>query len=330
MITLGIKALVVGLSVVITTWVYPIIKRLYDLFMYLATFRFFSNAFIKNVWNNLYVLVGVVVLFAIAIKLISAMVNPDTLSPSGSSDSKKGVKGAYFRAVLAVVFIFVFPMIFELSYKVQDELLTNNFLTRTVFGYEVDANKSVGQILAWETFSTFCTPVTTTSNSTKIPLYRFELDENDPIFDEYFSLEEDIDNIATFGPDIYRLEGVKAVGGAAIGFALSKNTFGTAAGVIAADNIEILFEYSDLLCPLAGILIAYELILLCMDTIFRSAKIALLELMLPIVLGAYVFNPDILKKWAKEFFSTYISLFLKVLAIGFMILTLEALKGVVF
>ena len=62
----------------------------------------------------------------------------------------------------------------------------------------------------------------------------------------------------------------------------------------------------------------------------ESAKIALLELMLPVVLGAYVFNPEILKKWAKEFFSTYISVFLKVLAIGFMILALDALKGVVF
>lgn len=325
MLTLGIKSLVLGLSVIITEWIYPIIKRLYDLFEYLATFKFLSNSFIKGVWNNLYVLVGVIVLFAIAIKLISAMVNPDTMA-----DNKKGVKGAYFRAVFAVVFIFVFPMVFELSYKVQEELLANNFLTRTVFGYEIEANKSVGQILAWETFSTFCTPVTTTEDNTKIPLFSFKLDENDPVFDEYFSLEDDIDNIITFGPDIFRLEEVKAVGGAAIGFALTKNTFGTATGVIASENIEILFEYSDLLCPLAGILIAYELILLCMDTVFRSAKIALLELMLPVVLGAYVFNPEILKKWAKEFFSTYLSLFLKVLAIGFMILALEALKGVVF
>lgn len=325
MLTLGIKQLLLGISIAITEAAYPLIKRLYDLFMYLATFKFFSNSFIKNVWNNLYVLVGVVVLFAIAIKLISAMVNPDTMS-----DNKKGVKGAYFRAVFAVVFIFVFPMVFELSYKVQEELLTNNFLTRTVFGYEVEANKSVGQILAWETFSTFCTPVTTTSNNTKTPLLEFELDENDPIFDTYYTLEDDIDNIGLFAPNIYALESVKAIGGAATGLAITKNTFGTAAGVIAAENIEILFEYSDLLCPLAGILIVYELILLCMDTVFRAAKIALLEIMLPIVLGAYVFNPEILKKWAKEFFSTYISVFLKVLAIGFMILALEALKGVVF
>ena len=88
------------------------------------------------------------------------------------------------------------------------------------------------------------------------------------------------------------------------------------------------FRYQSILCPLAGVLVAYELLLLCMDTIFRAAKLAILELMLPIVLGAYVFSPDILKKWAKEFFGTYIVIFLKLIAIGFMIIVINVLKGV--
>lgn len=317
MLTLGIGQLFLAISITITATVYPLIKRLYDLFMNLATFKFLSNSLIKNVWNNIYVLVGVIVLFAIAIKLISAMVNPDTMS-----DNKKGVKGAYFRAVFAVVFIFVFPMIFELSYKVQEQLLTNNFLTSTVFGYEVSDEQSIGQVLAWETFSAFCTPVTTTTSNIKVPIYEFVADDSSPFFDLYYSLEGDIDNMAEFAPELYTIDTIKA-------YASSLTPIG-AVGAVTSENNELFFEYSDLLCPLAGILVAYELILLCMDTIFRSAKIALLELMLPVVLGAYVFNPEILKKWAKEFFSTYISVFLKVLAIGFMILALDALKGVVF
>ena len=326
MLTLGIKQLLLGISIAITGTVYPLIKRLYDLFMSLATFKFLSNSLIKSVWNNLYVLVGVVVLFAIAIKLISAMVNPDTLSPNASADSKKGVKGAYFRAVFAVIFIFIFPMIFELSYKVQEQLLTNNFLTSTVFGYEVSSGQSIGQVLAWETFSSFCTPVST-SNGTKFALVEFEADESSPFFDLYYSLEGDIDNMAEFAPELYFTENIQIEASAIVGAG-----FGIVGEAVnATGNVfEIGFEYSDLLCPLAGLLVAYELILLCMDTIFRSAKIAFLELMLPIILGAYVFNPEILKKWAKEFFSTYISLFLKLLAIGFMILALDALKGVVF
>ena len=43
MLTLGIKQLLLGISIAITEAAYPLIKRLYDLFMYLATFKFFSN-----------------------------------------------------------------------------------------------------------------------------------------------------------------------------------------------------------------------------------------------------------------------------------------------
>ena len=324
MLTLGIKSLFLGLSLLITVWIYPLIKKLYDLFMYLATFQFFDSKFISGVWNNLYILVGVIVLFAIAIKLISAMVNPDTLS-----DNKKGAKGAYFRAVISVVLIFIFPMIFELSYKVQSELITNNFLTRTVFGFEVEEGKSIGQILAWETFSSFCTPVDADTKA----LVKIETYEDSPFLDGYYKLEDNIDEIIWLYNTIYADEiattAIGTVTGAIVGGGTANPLGGAEIGAMAGGSIELGFEYHDLLCPLAGLLVAYELILLCMDTMFRSAKIAILELMLPIVLGAYVFNPEILKKWAKEFFSTYISLFLKVLAIGFMILAINALKGVI-
>ena len=158
---LGIKALLLGLSVAITQAVYPLIPRLYDLFLYAANFEFLDNKFIHSVWNNIYVLVGVVVLFAIAIKLISAMVNPESLT-----DNKKGAKGAYFRAVIAVILIFVCPIIFDLAYDVQNDLIgkkdnglsNENFLMSHVFGYEVKEG-GIGQMLAWETFSAFCAPV---------------------------------------------------------------------------------------------------------------------------------------------------------------------------
>lgn len=325
MLTLGIKSLFLGLSLLITVWVYPMIKRLYDLFMYLATFQFLDNEFINNVWNNLYVLVGVIVLFAIAIKLISAMVNPDTLT-----DNKKGVKGAYLRTVIAVVLIFACPILFKLSYEIQRDLLKNDFLVRTVFGYKVDSTKSIGQMLAWETFSAFCAPV---DSETKA-LVKVESWEDSPILDFYYSLEDNIDPIAGLYEIIYVDETITTAVGEAAGFVVGGgmgNPLGGAEiGALAGGTIELGFEYHDILCPLAGLLVAYELILLCMDTMFRSAKIAILELMLPIVLGAYVFNPEILKKWAKEFFSTYLSVFLKVLALGFMILALEALREVFF
>ena len=312
-LVLGIRALFLGLSVAITQAVYPLIPRFYKLFMDVANFRFLSNKFIYNIWNNIYVLVGVVVLFAIAIKLISAMVNPDTIT-----DNKKGAKGAYLRAVIAIILIFACPIIFNIAYDIQNDLLKDNFLITRIFGYKID-DTSAGQLLAWETFSSFCTP---TNQDTKQPLNEKDLLDNatSVTYADYYMTAVDIDNISNLDFELYYST-------------MALSALGQGAGDVgaaAASFIPTGFEYHALLCPLAGILVAYELFLLCMDTIFRSAKIAVLQLMLPIVLGAYVFNPEILKKWAKEFFSTFIIVFLKVIAIGFMIIAINALKGVVF
>ena len=140
------------LSLYIVEITVPLIPTLYSLFEKLTTFEFLSNKYIQSVWNNIYVLVGVIVLFAIAIKLISTMVNPDTLT-----DNKKGVKGLYFRTVIAVVLIFIIPIIFSYSFTLQAKLVNSNFLISRVFGYKIADDKNVGELLGWTTFSSFCT-----------------------------------------------------------------------------------------------------------------------------------------------------------------------------
>ena len=284
----GMGSLLHGISVDITQLVYPLIPRLYKIYLYFSTFQFLSNDFIENTWNNLYSLVGVIVLFSIAIKLISAMVNPDTIT-----DNKKGAKGTYMRAIISVILIFVSPLLFNMSFKVQQDLVEDNFLLKHVLGINIDGD--IGQILAWETFSSFCAPVD--KNGQIIPY-----DETDNDLVEYYAIQADIDYINDLGSEL--------------AYTVAIGTWSS-------------IEYHAILCPLSGILVAYEMVLLCMDIIFRSAKLALLELMIPLVLGAYVFNQDILKGWAKEFFSTYIILFLKILAIGFMVIAIIELKAVI-
>lgn len=326
MLLYGIRALFLGLSVLISKLTYPLIPRLYNLFMYLSNFEFFKEDFIKKVWNNLYVLVGVVVLFAIAVKLISAMVNPDTLT-----DNKKGVKGAYLRAVIAVVLIFITPIAFETLFDIQDHLLTDNYLVSHVFGYNFNGATG-GQMLAWETFNAFFLPVDD-NNQERSWDDLTDKEKEKAKYKLYFASEIDMD----FSP--YALDAVYQED--------MSDSWWPTLGTIIAGIPEVIsgyqithsdetttnntgFKYHSILCPLAGLLVAYEMILLCMDTIFRAAKLAILELMLPLVLGAYVFNAEILKKWAKEFFSTYIVVFFKVLALGLMVIMIHILKGVIF
>lgn len=284
-----IHALFLNISVAISAYAYPLVVRLYRLFEWICTFKFLSDDFIHSVWNNIYVFVAVIVLFAIAIKLISAMINPDMLT-----DNKKGAKAYYFRAVAAVVLIFIIPIVFDYSFKIQEELLTKNMLSSHVFGYEVAEGTNIGQILAWEGFSSFCLP---------------EGASKDQVDNDYLLIRADMDNISSV------LNTVKLEGSTK--YALTP--------LLLVGNKT--WNYHAFLCPLVGVLLVYEMVLLCMDTLFRAAKLGFLELMLPMVLGAFVFDPNILKKWAKEFFSEYISLFLKVLAMYFIAITISQIQA---
>ena len=284
----GIVSLFVSISLYLTQLIYPVIPKLYSLFEKLATFGFLTDDYIHSVWNNIYVLVGVIVLFAIAIKLISTIVNPDTLS-----DNKKGVKGLYFRTVIAVILIFIIPFIFSASFELEKKLMDSNFLISRVFGYKIAEGSDVGQLLAWTTFSSFCSP-TDQASETSLNFWK--------------ETQHDISNIGNLLVHIRVNEPFIDSD--------NKTTF-------------VSYNYHAILCPLTGFIIAYEILLLCMDTLFRVVKLSFLELMLPIILGAFVFNPEILKKWAKEFVSTYLSLFLKVLAIGFMIISFVSIRAYV-
>lgn len=324
MLLYGIKSIFLGLSTLISNLVYPLIPRLYTLFMDISNFQFLNEKFVYSIWNNLYVLVGVVVLFAIAIKLISAMVNPDTLG-----DNKKGVKGAYFRAIFAVILIFVTPFLFRFVFNLQNDLLSDNFLVTRIFGYKID-NETGGQMLAWETFSAFCVPV----NEEGVPLTWDDLTEEEKKENKYmfyFASNWNIDFSQYALTEIYTQDMLSSAVPTTISIMLGAPEFGSSTTLSSEYSTKKTgFEYHSILCPLAGLLVAYEMVLLCMDAFFRAAKLAVLELMLPIVLGAYVFDAEILKKWAKEFFSTYIIIFLKVIAIGFMVIIIHVLKGVLF
>ena len=310
----GVRTLFRALSVAITQAVYPLIPRLYNLFLYFADFEFLKNDFVYQVWKNIYVLVGVIVLFAIAIKLISSIVNPDTLT-----DNKKGAKAVYLRAVIAMILIFVAPILFLIASDVQSDLIKDDSILFKLFGTNVGSS-DFGQKLAWETFSSFCTPVDST---TGIPAFKIETPVGADIgpLAEYEAVEEDIDNIMDLDFELFWtktiIENVATY---------STNTFIKGAANI-AKSTKIGFEYHSVLCPLAGVLVAYEMLLLCMDTVFRTLKLTFLQLMFPLIIGAFVFNPDILKKWAKEYIATFLSVFLKILALSFAVLAIEAMKG---
>ena len=134
--------------------VYPIIPQLYGIIETLAVKDLFAEnsegALIRDrVWTNLYVILSVLVLFAIAIKLINAIVNPDVLT-----EKQKGAKAMYFKSVVAVFLIVLLPILFSTLRDVQNDIFTDDLISKIIIG-ESNGLGTAGQTLAIETARSF-------------------------------------------------------------------------------------------------------------------------------------------------------------------------------
>lgn len=145
--------LVRSISFAISEVLYPLIPKLYDIFILIGSNRFFSEEAILKISNNIYILVSVIILFAFAIKLLNAIINPDSFD-----DKKKGPARSFINGVIAVVLITVTPIAFEKLYEVQSSVINNNLIEKIVFGMDPEGDYKPGQVLAGYAFSAFCYP----------------------------------------------------------------------------------------------------------------------------------------------------------------------------
>ena len=116
----GMPEILQDLSWAISQLIYSLMPNVYAVFEYFAKEEFFSSSEIANFWNNLYILLSVLVLFAIGIKLISAIVNPDVLDKGKGDNKKKSVKQSFIDAIVAVFLVILIPIIFGVLNNIQN------------------------------------------------------------------------------------------------------------------------------------------------------------------------------------------------------------------
>lgn len=144
MIASLINAIMFGLATALTA----VIPMLYKVFEQLASVEVLSVDRIREIWNNLYIILSVLVLFAIAIKLINAIVNPDVLT-----DQKKGVKKAFLKAVISVFLVALVPYLFGTLQEIEHKILKDNLIQKYIFND--DSATDAGGELVWVAISLY-------------------------------------------------------------------------------------------------------------------------------------------------------------------------------
>ena len=272
-----------SLSFNIVQAVYPLIPDLYGVFQDLASNRYFTQDAIRTLSGNIYIIMSACMLFALGIKLLSSIVNPEMLT-----DQKKGAKSVALHVIFAVFLIALIPRGFNLLYVFQEDIISKQLVEKIVLGMDTSEKSKPGQILAAYGFASFCEPHETVSSQA----------------------------ISSQGSDLYN----KAV---TEDISYIKQMDGV---INSKTNGEYDLEYNEIIAPAVGIYLVYELILLCMDIALRTIKLGMLELITPVILCGYVIaGTEILQKWAKMVFSTFVLVFLKIAMVTFMIYGLSLL-----
>jgi len=121
----GVRAIFLAID----TTIYTFINSVYEIFLNLATMRFFTEDFFLSFANRIYVIIGVVMLFVITYSLLKAIVNPDEFTKGDNSVGK-----LVTNIVISLVLIAVIPTVFRYIYIVQDAVMQTNAIGTLIMG----------------------------------------------------------------------------------------------------------------------------------------------------------------------------------------------------
>lgn len=304
--------------------IYSLISLFYELLMYLANLDLFGMSTIDvsntslsadnpilKFSNRIYALLGIFMLFRISFSILQYMINPDDFSDKG-----KGFGKLITNVLVSLVLIVTVPLIFQKAYEVQKVVLNENLLGKLILGVDdkgsssKNTNKQMAEDLEFLVYASLM-PVNenAVSECKDSPVLGTKaMAQNDSCLNKLAEVLGDDSNQLN---KVFKREGEERDFGA----------FGTLLNVV-GDNDEFVFEYYVIITTIAGGFIAVMMVSFCLDVAVRIIKLAFLEIIAPIPVISYM-DPSqsskdgMLSKWAKECFSTFLSLFIRIAIIYF-------------
>ena len=97
--------------------IYALVRELCEIFTELSNLHLFGGDVIKNFTTRIYVILGIYMLFKLAISLLNSIINPDHLL-----DKEKGMQKIIPRTVLALGMLVLVPGVFNFALEKQETL----------------------------------------------------------------------------------------------------------------------------------------------------------------------------------------------------------------
>ena len=281
--------------------IFKLVNSAYRIFLALAEADIFKNAEFDIITRNMYKILSIVMLFALAYGILVKIVDPE--------NSKSGVDGKKIlqKLVMAIVLLALIPSIFSFMFGLQEAILESNVLNSIFTGSSnVGAQniQNAGNVMAVNSFKPFFTP--NVNNDTNPEDAR-------GIIKNHTEYGVTLDNQESYGCKYEEctLAEVDL-------FAEKTGDFGFYQAF--ATNInegEVDFQW--LIALVVGGFLVYAMISFCFDMALRVCKLAFFEIIAPVAIFCNVIPKmeDVFKKWLSNTTKTFISVFTRIIVMNF-------------
>ena len=281
--------------------IYDLISKVYEMIIQVADLNIFDRNGVNEITNRVYILVAVFMLFKVAFAFVNYVINPESMN-----DKTKGVQKLIVRIVVMFAMLSMAPFVFDKAGELQSALLEENIVGAIVFGNNTINNGMKIQYVDDEN----CEKFTIINNGDFIALQVIR-----PFYQPNTLTGEIKDILCPSVADVR----------------INTNEILTSTMVTAkvgSLNKNYSIEYKYLISTAVGILTLLILISFLFDVAVRTIKLSFLQLIAPIPIISYI-SPDsknnMFQKWLKEYGSTWLSVFIRLLGLNFAILVIQVL-----
>lgn len=281
--------------------IFKLVNSAYRIFLALAEADIFKNAEFDIITRNMYEILSIVMLFALAYGILVKIVDPE--------NSKSGVDGKKIlqKLVMAIVLLALIPSIFSFMFGLQEAILESNVLNSIFTGSSnVGAQniQNAGNVMAVNSFKPFFTP--NVNNDTNPEDAR-------GIIKNHTEYGVTLDNEESYGCKYEECTLAEVDS-----FAEKTGDFGFYQAF--ATNInegEVDFQW--LIALVVGGFLVYAMISFCFDMALRVCKLAFFEIIAPVAIFCNVIPKmeDVFKKWLSNTTKTFISVFTRIIVMNF-------------
>lgn len=281
-----------SLWIFIDNLIYSLIAFSYQLFKIIAKASLYNseNADITTMVNRISVILGIGMLFILAYNIILNIMNPDKISAGGD----KSMQGILKNAVIAIVMLTAYSMVFTYMTKIQNHIIDDQVIENIILGTGNGSSElredSMGSKVAVQIFTAFFYPI----------------NDNGDYVDCWKDSSLDV-------CEAYKTGVTNAQTGTISDLAKNSTLFDS----LKKDTPHINYLY--IISSISGVVALLMFVSYVFDIGIRVAKMAFLQIIAPIPIMAYIVKPSggVFSKWLDNLIKTYLSLFMRLITIYF-------------